>query len=275
MAPKKIWARKVSIGLTVEVRDFCSPSYGESPSSRRELQFEAVDRAVYLDPPCSEHSVAAHQPSYDPSRSGTSRALPTPEHFQLSGYVDSTYQGPASEHKTSPSYTNRCSQQPPFCRLILPSKTGRSPYYIMFLTYQILFVLMCSWASALTSAQWRSQSIYQVMTDRFARTDGSTTASCDVNRYCGGTWQGLINKLDYIQNMGFTAVGILIFGLRTQFNKNRFGSRLLCRTLRRIHLTAMHTTATGRRTSTKSTPTLELLPIWSNCHRLCMQEECT
>lgn len=44
------------------------------------------------------------------------------------------------------------------------------------------------------------------MTDRFARTDGSTTAACNLNDYCGGTWQGLINHLDYIQGMGFTAV---------------------------------------------------------------------
>ena len=59
---------------------------------------------------------------------------------------------------------------------------------------------------SLTPAQWRSQSVYQVMTDRFARTDGSTTAACNLANYCGGTWQGLINHLDYIQGMGFTAV---------------------------------------------------------------------
>ncbi|KAH8657061.1 glycoside hydrolase family 13 protein [Tricladium varicosporioides] len=64
--------------------------------------------------------------------------------------------------------------------------------------------------SALSPAQWRSQSIYQVLTDRFARTDGSTTAGCNANNgvYCGGTFQGIINKLDYIQNMGFTAIWI-------------------------------------------------------------------
>lgn len=60
----------------------------------------------------------------------------------------------------------------------------------------------------LTPEQWRSQSIYQVLTDRFARTDGSTTAKCDLAEYCGGTWRGIINHLDYIQNMGFTAVSI-------------------------------------------------------------------
>ncbi|KAF3768930.1 glycoside hydrolase family 13 /Carbohydrate-binding module family 20 [Cryphonectria parasitica EP155] len=65
----------------------------------------------------------------------------------------------------------------------------------------------------LSPAEWRSQSIYQVMTDRFARTDLSTTATCDASDgiYCGGTWEGLISKLDYIQDMGFTAVWVSPF----------------------------------------------------------------
>ncbi|TAQ85031.1 hypothetical protein B7494_g6643 [Chlorociboria aeruginascens] len=64
--------------------------------------------------------------------------------------------------------------------------------------------------NALSAAEWRSQSIYQVFTDRFARTDGSTTAACDTTSqiYCGGSWQGITNKLDYIQGMGFTAIWI-------------------------------------------------------------------
>ncbi|KLJ06930.1 alpha-amylase A type-3 [Blastomyces silverae] len=64
--------------------------------------------------------------------------------------------------------------------------------------------------TAATPAEWRSQSIYFLLTDRFARSDGSTTAPCNTEdrRYCGGTWQGIINKLDYIQNMGFSAIWI-------------------------------------------------------------------
>lgn len=56
----------------------------------------------------------------------------------------------------------------------------------------------------------RKQSIYQVVTDRFARSDLSTSAPCDTSQqvYCGGSWHGLISKLDYIQGMGFTAVWI-------------------------------------------------------------------
>ncbi|KAK3214817.1 hypothetical protein GRF29_19g1338817, partial [Pseudopithomyces chartarum] len=63
---------------------------------------------------------------------------------------------------------------------------------------------------AATPEQWRSRSIYQLLTDRFGRTDGSTTAPCNPGdyNYCGGSWRGIINQLDYIQEMGFTAIWI-------------------------------------------------------------------
>jgi len=74
----------------------------------------------------------------------------------------------------------------------------------------VLASTMAQLASGLSAADWRQQSIYQVMTDRFARTDLSTTATCDTSAaaYCGGTYKGLMSKLDYIQGMGFTAVWI-------------------------------------------------------------------
>ncbi|KAK3997731.1 glycoside hydrolase [Cladorrhinum sp. PSN332] len=56
--------------------------------------------------------------------------------------------------------------------------------------------------------EWKSRSVYQVMIDRFARTDGSTSAECEMHLFCGGTWKGLMNKLDYVQDMGFTAIQI-------------------------------------------------------------------
>jgi len=63
---------------------------------------------------------------------------------------------------------------------------------------------------SLNASEWAKQSIYQVLTDRFARTDGSTSASCTRSEYCGGTWRGLINNLDYIKEMGFTAVRLFL-----------------------------------------------------------------
>lgn len=57
---------------------------------------------------------------------------------------------------------------------------------------------------ALTTAELRSRSIYQVLTDRFARSD-DVLAECTPGEryYCGGTWKGVERRLEYIQGMGF------------------------------------------------------------------------
>ncbi|KAK6977446.1 alpha-amylase [Favolaschia claudopus] len=81
-----------------------------------------------------------------------------------------------------------------------------TPVFILFLS--LFYALQpCSAADA---SDWRSRSIYQIMTDRFARADGSLIAPCDPKerKYCGGTWSGITKRLDYIQNMGFTAIWI-------------------------------------------------------------------
>jgi alpha-amylase len=48
----------------------------------------------------------------------------------------------------------------------------------------------------------------QVLTDRFAKTTTSSTACSDLSNYCGGTWKGMQNKLDYIQGLGFDSIWI-------------------------------------------------------------------
>lgn len=54
--------------------------------------------------------------------------------------------------------------------------------------------------------EWKSRSIYQVMIDRYAHDDGGTDHECnELYKFCGGTWKGLMNKLDYIQ--GESALG--------------------------------------------------------------------
>ena len=63
-------------------------------------------------------------------------------------------------------------------------------------------------AHAATPDEWAARSIYQVVTDRFARTNLSEEACDNIENYCGGTYVGLIEKLDYIQDMGFTALQI-------------------------------------------------------------------
>lgn len=118
--------------------------------------------------------------------------------------------------------------------------------------------LSALWATAtqaLSASQWQSQSIYQIVTDRFARTDGSTTASCNLSQYCGGTWRGIINHLDYIQGMGFTAVRAAAQNytyISWSNQQSRSGSRQLSRTFSRaregMYPTCLGTTKSEKRT---------------------------
>ncbi|KAI9572501.1 glycoside hydrolase family 13 protein [Boletus coccyginus] len=60
----------------------------------------------------------------------------------------------------------------------------------------------------------RAPSTRHVMTDRFALQDISNGTAYNVPcntsalQYCGGTWRGIIDHLDYIQGMGFDAIWI-------------------------------------------------------------------
>ena len=72
--------------------------------------------------------------------------------------------------------------------------------------FSLLLLLLISSISSRTKSEWKSRSIYQVLTDRFART--SDTGSCTLSKYCGGNYKGIIQKLDYIKGMGFNAIWI-------------------------------------------------------------------
>jgi len=75
-----------------------------------------------------------------------------------------------------------------------------------FLSVAALFAIPSLAASA---SDWKSRSIYQVVTDRFATPDGSSpTCNTGDRVFCGGGYKGITSKLDYIQNMGFDAVWI-------------------------------------------------------------------
>lgn len=80
----------------------------------------------------------------------------------------------------------------------------------MLLLIALLYLLVRSFITAANTRDWEARSIYQVFTDRFARTDGSITAPCNPKdgMSCGGTWRGIIDHLDYIQGMGFDAIMI-------------------------------------------------------------------
>ena len=70
----------------------------------------------------------------------------------------------------------------------------------------LIILILSTYIVSKTKEEWKSRSIYQILTDRFART--SDTGECNYSKYCGGNYQGLIQKLDYIKGMGFDAIWI-------------------------------------------------------------------
>ncbi|KAJ7362891.1 glycoside hydrolase superfamily [Mycena albidolilacea] len=72
-----------------------------------------------------------------------------------------------------------------------------------------LILVSVSPALAASAEDWATRSIYQLLTDRFATSDDSSTP-CDtsLHTYCGGSWAGITHHLGYIQDMGFDAVWI-------------------------------------------------------------------
>jgi alpha-amylase len=58
---------------------------------------------------------------------------------------------------------------------------------------------------------WRDQVIYQLLVDRFANGDARNDWRVDplsLARYQGGDWQGVIDRLDYLQELGVTTLWI-------------------------------------------------------------------
>ena len=76
----------------------------------------------------------------------------------------------------------------------------------MKVIFLFIIILLIASISAKSKEEWKSRTIYQILTDRFART--TDTGNCNYSKYCGGNFQGIINKLDYIKGMGFDAIWI-------------------------------------------------------------------
>jgi glycosidase len=58
---------------------------------------------------------------------------------------------------------------------------------------------------------WRDEVIYQILVDRFEDGDINNNYNVDKSspgRYHGGDWQGIIDRLDYLQELGVTALWI-------------------------------------------------------------------
>ena len=83
----------------------------------------------------------------------------------------------------------------------------------LFFTVYISLIIINSISCAIhTKDEWKSRSVYQILTDRFALSNDDDQATCNCNSecnvYCGGTFNGIKNHLDYIAGMGFGAIWI-------------------------------------------------------------------
>ena len=79
------------------------------------------------------------------------------------------------------------------------------PHYLVCLMLQVNIFSRIQYNVILFIANNYSQ---QILTDRFAKTGDASSPCQDLRDYCGGSYQGIIDKLDYIQGLGANAIWI-------------------------------------------------------------------
>lgn len=69
-------------------------------------------------------------------------------------------------------------------------------------------LLAASCVQSKTKNEWKTRNIYQLLTDRFAKSSGDHTPCADLHDYCGGDHAGITKNLQYIKDLGFNAIWI-------------------------------------------------------------------
>ncbi|MGB2993232.1 MAG: alpha-amylase family glycosyl hydrolase, partial [Paenisporosarcina sp.] len=85
----------------------------------------------------------------------------------------------------------------------------RRGHVLLILIPFLLFYAFPVSADEKEERKWQDESIYFIMVDRF--NNGDTTNDFkmqldDLKEYNGGDFKGITDKLDYIKDMGFTAI---------------------------------------------------------------------
>ena len=75
------------------------------------------------------------------------------------------------------------------------------------LTSLLAAVLLISSSNAGDAAGWKKRTVYQLLTDRFWKSNGDTSL-CNLGNYCGGDFKGIELQLQYIKDLGFDAIWI-------------------------------------------------------------------
>lgn len=77
----------------------------------------------------------------------------------------------------------------------------------MHLSSATVLIATCT-AKSCAGSSFQVLSFLQLLTDRFAKSSDDSSPCSDLSDYCGGTFQGIIRKLDYIQGLGANAIWI-------------------------------------------------------------------
>ena len=102
--------------------------------------------------------------------------------------------------------------------LILLRPVMQTPPTMWWWKVLVLVVAAIGTVHAASRDQWLGRSVYQVVTDRFARADNSTTASCDagLGEYWGGVYRASSISWIIFRNSGSMQFGSLQCKARSQ-----------------------------------------------------------
>lgn len=72
----------------------------------------------------------------------------------------------------------------------------------------LIVLLLINSAVGADANAWKTRTIYQLVTDRFWRSNGDTRECEDLFKFCGGDFDGIAMQLSYIKDLGFDAIWI-------------------------------------------------------------------
>ena len=70
-----------------------------------------------------------------------------------------------------------------------------------------LLYISVSVVKGASKSEWKDKVIYQILTDRFDTAPTTTEPCNDLTDYCGGTFKGIYNRLEYLKDLGVDAYG--------------------------------------------------------------------
>eukprot|EP00826_Nyctotherus_ovalis_P038421 TRINITY_DN359_c0_g1_i12.p1 TRINITY_DN359_c0_g1~~TRINITY_DN359_c0_g1_i12.p1 ORF type:complete len:271 (-),score=41.57 TRINITY_DN359_c0_g1_i12:71-883(-) len=77
-----------------------------------------------------------------------------------------------------------------------------------FINLFAIMLLLTPLILAKTKEEWKTRTVYQLLTDRFYRDNDDRSSCGNLRKHCGGTFKGITKQLSYIKGMGFDAIWI-------------------------------------------------------------------